>query len=268
MQNYKPGTDVPITFSLLGESGAVLTPTAMQWRVLDEAEVELQSWAGVGTMPTTSEITITIPGALNVLTPPAVRGIRCIELEITTAAGTVTLTDQVMIQGSTALVFGTNSFQTFGQATLLAEDFTSEQLGGWISAVREDREKAMIQAYQRILLLPLHASYVDGMNQSALASDTVISNISGQLRYMSPAEMRNVNPRLMTALRAAQLVEAVDILSYDPVAQARLNGLQSMTTGESSQFFRTAKPLELGICSKAMTYLQPWVRYNTRIGRA
>ena len=268
MQNFKPGTLVPISFSLLDESGEVLKPTAIRWRVLDETEQMIADWVDMGAMPTTSEITLPIPSSTTTLAPGVLRGIRTVEMEVTTALGTVTLTEQLMLQGPTALAFGINSFQTFSQAILLAEDFTPDQMQGWLAVERETREKALIQAYQRILLLPLNTNMVDGWNQSMLTTDTVVASLNGRLKFLSPEQMLNLAPTLLTALRSAQLVEAFDILAYDPVAEARRAGLNAVTVGESSQFFRPIKPLELPICTKAMAYLQQWVRFGAVIGRS
>lgn len=267
MQNFKPGTDVPLTFSLVDESGVVLTPVSLRWRVLNEADVELQAWTVVSTMPSTSQFTVTIPSALTALIAPQLRGVRTVELEVTTTAVVVTLSDAIMIQGATVLAFGINTFQTYGQAILLAEDFTPDQIADWSGSDRDTREKAMIQAYQRILQLPIHTGGTEGWNQSMLTSDTVISNIGSQLRYMTPAQMLNLYPALLTALRSAQFVEAASILKSDPTRAARAEGLLSLTVGESSQFFQAGKALEHPVCKEALAYLQRWIRTTARIGR-
>lgn len=268
MLNFKPGTDVPLTFSLVDESGATLTPTALRWRVLDEAEVVLQDWTVISAMPVVSTQAVVVLAVNTALVSPALRGIRTVEMEVTSAAGVLTLTESIMLQGSTALAFGINTFQTFGQAMLLAENFTPDQTSAWVAADRETKEKALIQAYERILQLPIRTGGTEGWNQSMLTQDTVISNIGARLPYMTPAQMANLYPPLMVALRSAQIAEANSVLNFDPIAAARDDGMISMTVGESSQFFRAAKPLDLPVCKAAMAYLQRWVRITGKIGRA
>lgn len=267
MQNFKPGTDVPMTFSLVDESGVVLTPTALRWRVLNEAEEELLTWQTIATMPSTSEVPILIPLAHTGLVSPALRGIRTVELEVTTAKSVVLLSDSIMLQGATALAFGVNSFQTYAQAILASEDLAVTQTSGWTASDRETREKAMIEAYNRIMLLPIGMHYDDA--QSMLTVDTsFIGNFGPQmLRNMTPAQMLTLYPPLLVALRRAQVIETVEILNGDPVTAARNSGITGITVGESSQFFRATKPLDFPVCPRAMAVLQRWVRYGARIGR-
>lgn len=268
MQNYKPGTNVPLTFSLVDESGSFLTPTAITWRILDEAETVLQGWTAIGTLPTTSDLTVTIPLALTALTPPAMRALRTVELEVVTARGTVQLSDSIMLQGTTALAFGINTFQTYAQALLFTEDFTGESIAGWTAADRESREKALIEAYRRIMLCPLGMHFND--QQSMLTQNFSYQRGFGpyMLRDMTPAQILTIYTPMLTDLRRAQTVEANDILIADPILEARKNGMTSMTVGESSQFFRAAKPLDLPIGPRAMKHLERWIRFGARIGRS
>ena len=269
MQNFKPGSDVPVTFVLTDEAGNVLTPTQLRWRVLDEAEAVMIDWTAITPMPSVSDVVVTVPSAYTTLVAPALRGIRTIELEITTASGgTVFMSEVVMLQGATALSFGINSFQTYSQALLLSEDMIDEHVAGWGPASRETREKALIEAYKRIMQLPIGMHFDD--QQSMLQIDTQFLQNYGplMLRYMTPAQMQGIYKPMMKALQLAQVTEATEILNGDPVSAARKQGILSQTVGESSQFFRPAKPLELVVSTRTINILQRWVRFNTRIGRA
>lgn len=266
MQNYKPGTDVPLTFDLVSDAGEILQPTALLWRILDEAETELQGWSNVA-VPSTSEITLTIPALLTALTPPALRAIRTVELQVITADGTILLSDAALLQGITALAFGVNTFQTYTQALLLSEDSVSDQIPGWAASPRDIREKALIEAFQRILMMPIGMHFND--QQSMLQIDTTFVYNYGpnMLRYMTPAQMGALYTPLLVALRKAQLIEADDVLNPDPVLAARRSGMSSNIAGEASQFFRSSKPLDMPICDRAMKYLQRWVRFGAVISR-
>jgi hypothetical protein len=173
-----------------------------------------------------------------------------------------------MLQGATALTFGINTFQTYAQAILLAEDFTPDSMAGWVANGRENREKALIQAFRRIMQCPIGAHYED--QQSMLTQDASFLRSFGpyMLRNQTPAQILALYPPMLADLCRAQVMEADDILSADPVMEARQNGLVSTTNGESSQQFLAVKPLDLPVGSRAMKNLQRWVRFNTRIGRS
>lgn len=48
----------------------------------------------------------------------------------------------------------------------------------------------------------------------------------------------------------------------------RRAGIMSATVGESSQFFRTQKPIEGVVCKRALKELTPYVINRVKIGRA
>ena len=267
MLNYKPNTSAKLTFSLQNEDGVFLTPTSLQWRVLDEAEAVLQDWTSVNSLPASSELEVTIPQTLTFLIAPAVRGIRTVEVEVTTASGTYVLTESVLIQGATALALGINTFNTYAQAMLESENYVPDNIAGWSGAVREDREKALIEAYRRIMMLPIGVHF-DNM-QSRLSQDAFIARNFGpsMLRDMTPEQIAGLHAPMLTDLRRAQIVEADEILNVDVAAQARNDGVTSITVGESSQTFKASKPLLLGASIRTINILQRWVRFGARIER-
>lgn len=266
MQNYAPGGAIQVTINLLNEAGADLTPVALRWRVLDEAETVLQDWT-VASLPAPTEksVTVTVLGALNILTPPATRGLRTVELEVTTAAGMVVLTESVLLQATSALMVGYNSFCTYAQALMTVQDYSDRTVTGWESATRDQRERALIEAFNSIRRMPL----IVGVEENLYSAGRGLVRDYGWLSLLEPDEyLSNVSARQQKALRAAQLLEASEVMNADPVLIARRNGLMSMTVGESSQFFRTGKPMEAPmLSSQAIEILKPWLRYSTTIGR-
>lgn len=264
---YLPGNDIAVAFDL------ALAPLALRWRVLDEAEAQLQGWTVVTPLPGVGAFALTIPAALTALAAPALRGIRTVELEITTAFGSSIESVCLFLQGSTALAFGINTFQTHAQAMLLAQDYVVEQMPGWGASPRPSRERAMIEAFRRILLLPIGIHF--NLEQSMLTADASYLVRSGpyMLRNLTPAQMRTLYEPLLAALCESQLMEAEDILSHDSIAAAQRAGLSSLTVGESSQTFRgntvgVSQPLQLAVCARAIAPLQRWLRYGARIGRS
>ena len=124
---------------------------------------------------------------------------------------------------------------------------------GWMrESRREERERALIEAYLAILQMPL---FIRSAGRSLAA-------------FLEEFGMAELDEKLLTALRRAQVLEASEILNADPTTLARRNGLISMTVGESSQFYGTSKPLDLPLLSRqAIKMLSPWISYSVRIGR-
>lgn len=268
MQSYTPGKPAAVTFALVDGDGNALAPTALRARILDENEVLLQDWTDQ-TVPavTESEVTVSVLGALNILTPPATRGARVVELEVTTAAGTIVLSQTIMLGGSSALCFGINTVLAYPAAEVLAADFVPLQMAGWHAAPRSEREQALIEAYSRMLRLHLTLRFDD--QQSMLTFDGEFDQIFGPMRleYLTPGQILKLFPPFLKSLKRAQLVEADDILNGDVVRKAREAGLISNTVGESSQFFRSAKPLETAVGKRALEELTYYIKFTARIGR-
>lgn len=279
MQNYAPGSPVILSFALRGEDDTVLTPTALRWRVLDEDDTVLQDWTPVSVPENYQEtLELTVLGALNILTPPNLRGMRVGELEITTAEGAVMVTAQALLQSTTALSMGVNTFSTYSQACLASQDFTESTLAGWVrSEQRDERERALIEAHRAILQLPLQVSTTDLEVDDLQASQYFTIGASHWRSGGRTVALRNIRPEDYTlrvplvmrkALAAAQLVEASQILDADPAMLARRNGIVSMTVGESSQFFGQGKPLDTPVMNKlVLKMLSRWLDYSVRIGR-
>lgn len=269
MRTYLPSTDIPVTFSLVDEAGSAIIPTSLQWRLLDELNSEVVSWTSVLSLPASSEFTTTIISLYTGLPAGEYRGLRTIEARATVAGGAFhTFSETVIIQASSILGFGVNTFMTYEQALMASLDFVPTDIQGWIDADKSMREQALIGAYENILRLPLVVEFDNIIGQSMLIPDAPLLAMSRLLRDMTPTEMGHLSPRMSKALKKAQIAEAANILNGDPVTAARNNGLISMTVGESSQFFRTQKPLDLPVCPKAMAYLSRWVRFSARIGRS
>lgn len=270
MQSYKLGSEITLTFEFVNESGVALTPASLSWRFLDEKGVELQTWSA-GFQPATPSSTsaqVVIPSALTTISGN--RALRIVELELTGADGSIAvLTKSFFIQARelSTLVFGANTFQTYGEALSLSANFTDSQVANWVTAGREAQEQALMQAFQSILQLPLKTNATDSWDKSYLQNDSFIMSNYGSLKHMTPAQMSNLPLILLNALKNAQLIEAVDVLTIDPLAEVRDSGVLSVKVGESSQFFRAVKPIEFPVCKAAMAYLQPWVRIGSRIGR-
>lgn len=263
MQTFAPSKPVTLTFSLQTE-GEVLVATGLRSRIKDEADTVLQDWAAVTLPLETGDATVevTVIAGLNILTPPATRGARVVELEVQTVEGTIVLSQSFMLQGSTALTFGSNTFLTYTGAVVEAANFVPMQMPGWHAVDRAIQEQALIEAYGRIMRLPIVIEYDD--------SQSIVRDIGEdpwRLVDLTPAQIARLDAKMLASLKTAQLVEANEILSDDPVKAARRDGVVSMSVGESSQFFGTSKPLDLGVSPRTVQYLQRWLRYGAVLAR-
>lgn len=264
MQNYAPNTAVTVTAQLVGDDGNPLVPTSLQWRVLDESDTELQAWASVTLPdPTAPVVSVTVSDALNTLGAGVVRGIRRIEFKVVTATSTVVIDQSYLLQASSALVFGVNTFLTHSQALLLSMDFAPSYLVGWRNALtKEDQEQALIQAHSRLVRLRYHMEFTDDQSR-------IIYHPWGRSSFidLTPAQVADLEANMLKALKRAQLIEAAHVLTEDGVNAARKDGLMSMTVGESSQFFVPSKPLDLGVCRDAYAEIARYVDRTIRLGR-
>lgn len=256
MDIYTPGGPVALTFPLRNEAGDILEPSSLRWRVLDEDELVVMDWTPPASLAIVQdEYSVTIDASYTTLAAGSVRGIRLVELELTTPAGIHVLSQEFLLQSGSILTVGENSFCSYMRALMVAEDFTEQSMSGWQRETRRvERERALIEAYRAIMRLPLFSSRSGGVTLSSAMATGGVAGLDSDLRQ---------------ALFQAQVMEANEVLNADPVAIARRNGLLSMTVGESSQYFGSSKPLECPVMSRqALKALGPWVSYSVKIGRA
>jgi len=270
MQSYSPGTPVVMNFLLEDDSGAPIVPNSYRWRLSDESGAVLQDWQLTNVSNPASldgVVTITIPAILTTLAAGQVRGARSVDLEITQGSQIFNLTQAVIIRGSTALVVGVNSLVTYLQAALLSEDLSQRTMTGWNGNLSQaDRERALTEAYKRLDRMNLKLEIDAQTRVVGWRGDRVVLS-----DFDTPAKLAGLDADLLAALKRAQVIEASEILRDDPVAMAREEGLMSTSVGESSQFFRTGKPIPKWICpisEAALAEIARWVRISVRIGRS
>lgn len=253
------GTDVSITLPLQDGAGAAVVPTALDWRILDESEAVLQDWTAISvTMPAQAQVDLTIPGTLNTLADGALYGMRLVELRVTHAGGTLTIPSLYTIERDVKLIPMVNSFGTMMQLQIAAQHLRADDVMHFEGASEDERTRALLAAFRAIFNMPITV-----LDEKGVAL--------GWLRDMDvPTRMLKVGPTMMADLRAAQVLAAADALALpgNPVMQARMSGIISMTVGESSQFFGTSKPLDLPVGKAAMQLLSRYIRRSNKIGRA
>lgn len=253
------GLDAIITLSLAGISGGSVAPSEVKWRVVDELDQALIGWTQL-VLPSgpVSELSVTVPGALNTLPAGEVYGMRTVELQVTIGGAQSLLNSTYALEASTKLVPMVNSYGTINQLLVASQYAPSSDVMHLTGASEDDRFRALLGSYIAIEQLPLMVVSDNGKEM-------------GWLRDMDAAtRTAKIEPQMRRALMTAQILDAANVLAmpFDAVHQARMKGLVSMTVGESSQFFGTARPLEMPIARNAMRTLARYLRRSVRLGRA
>lgn len=265
MNVYPAGTTVIVTVPFVNYNGDPVTPTALSVRVLDETD-SLLATLSVDLEPESTEVDVEIPAAYNNLAAGVTDGARAVELVMTTSEGSIPTTLHYALRTVVRLIVPSNSFQTFTQANLTAAKMAN--LTGWSSATDYQRQNALLMAYRRITRLSFKISYDPGdlFTYAGMGEEVTVSR--AVWLTMTEAEFGEYPADFREALCMAQIAEANEQLGGDLIGRKRRDGILSESIGESSMMFRTGKPLDFGICSEAMKFLQGYHNFTIRIGRA
>jgi hypothetical protein len=233
MRRLLAGRDVPVTISL--PVGA----TAVSWRVLGELGQELRAWASASGLVNAGIFEAVVEAVHNTVVSGT--SVRTVELEIAGAEGTTLVSDSYILTATSALVALENTFASYHEALLISASQPEKNVAEWLEADRDSREIALAAAYRRVLFAPIP--------------------------MLDREQLAETDPKLMAALKVAQVLQASHMLKSDEFSQMRENGVMSMTVGESSQFLRTMGPVELPLCRPALDALAGWIRWSVRAGR-
>jgi hypothetical protein len=87
------------------------------------------------------------------------------------------------------------------------------------------------------------------------------------IKLLDRAQLEQLEPTFLKALRYAQVTEADSLMGGDPVNQLRRDGLISQTVGESSSYFGQKQPIDLSVSKKALGRLRGYITYSVPIAR-
>lgn len=258
MQSVLGGQEVTWVIPLYTEGGVVIPATAIEYRVIDQGEVEKVARTPlVGFTSGADSASVTVLAAANALAVQAGRELRMIELFVTTPDGTVKLQYSYVIEAELLLAIGVNSFQGYPSALMVGYELPA--VDSWNTASKGDRINALIAAWRNISKLRLRDVEDESMSRIAPFND---------IAEMTAAEFALLSADMRAALARAQVLEADYLLGGDEVGDVRRAGVMSMTVGESSNFFRPSKPYEAAVCKRAMKELSKYtVPGNARIAR-
>ncbi len=255
MQAILGGQAATWVIPLESEGGVQLSATGIQYRVTKQDGTELLAKTPlVGYVAGDVTATVTVSALVNTLAnATAGRELRMIELFVTTADGIVKVEYSYVIEAEALLAVGVNSFQSYGSALMTAYELPNVE--GWNQAVKLNRVNALIAAWRNIGKLHLQDSVVTAMNRLGASQLMPNENVTA----MTADEYSTLSLEMRNALSRAQILEADFLLGGDEVGDIRRSGIMSATVGESSQFFRPAKPLEAAVCKRAMRELSAYI---------
>lgn len=262
MEVYRAGSPAKVAIEAADDNGGVVEATSAVYTVLDEsgAAVTTGSVASI----TGGEIEVSLTSADMQLADGATRGAREIRVDFATPAGTVTNIKVFLIEGASTLEVMTNTFQTFGQATLTASEMP--ELRSWNLKTDYERRNALVAAFHNIAKLAFRVERPEAQNRitDRLWTPATVEDIT----VLTAEELAVMPAKFIKALRRAQVAEADTLLGGDVVGEHRRMGLMSHTIGEVSQMFRPGTPLILSVSHEALKHLTGYVIWSAKVARA
>ncbi|MCK5643216.1 MAG: hypothetical protein KAJ19_20575 [Gammaproteobacteria bacterium] len=252
MRIFEPSVDVTVKLPFVDDEGASITPTGLDYTIVNEFGVEVVTTTNIPVIPTTGEVEITVEGVNNDLAVDAVRGYRQIILTMTTAADSIIIREGYIIELSASLVLLTNSFQTYEEALLNSREIILE---GWNAANEEHRRSAMAQAYDRFGGFKWQFNFTNDTYQVKT------------LDLLTAAEWALLDSRHTHDFRMAQLAQADYHLDGSTIEKDIDDGLQSSSQGEVSQFYRPRATLTLALSRHALQYVGKYINWTPTITR-
>lgn len=269
MKTYDAGESFNLTIDIT----PVGVPTSATYRVLDQAGVIVVDATVLTVYGDDESLSIPITSAITTLTEGVRRRLLDVHLEVSGDNGELfKFRESALIQNLTNLLIPAESFQSVNEATLIAMDI--HQLDNWTASDHETRRQAMIEAAHRISLVRF--IYFNDLETEFFNHVTSIDNIDLreswgnrriELSAMTLEEFNELPERFISDLKVAQVIEADTVLGLETSEDKRASGVLSDTVGETSQMFRTGKPMSAVICKRAMRRLSRWIDSTWRAGR-
>ena len=256
---YYEGDDATVSFDHVDHSGQQITPISVVYTILDKDGNEiLGTTAGVvGLDPTVIEI----DGTYNTFDVDFIgdTDYRLVKAEFDDGTNTVTHMQGYFIKKVTALVAGENSFQTLESAKVTSLDIVNSD--SFNTATDSEKITALKNAFNALRKYTVNIYY----GQDHLYSGYRYVTLS----TLTAEQMNSLDSDLLNALKRAQVIQSNFLmLPENSLIRKRREGMLSETIGESSNMFRTSKPIQTIVCREALDELSEYIVTSKKIGRA
>lgn len=244
---YPAGQSRSFNVEYVGDNNSLMSPSSASYILLDENDLELIPPTPLDMTSSPTSSVIEVVAANNTLTDTN-RAFRRLIVDYSDSLSSYQVEIPYIIESIGVVSAGENSFASYG--SLILESLNLSNMEAFNEASISDQRAALINAWHNISNISV--SGIEGVSKT----DQITSEMIGE-----------INPRIMQRLKQAQLIEANFILGGDPIEDRRRSGMISDSSGESAQFFRTSKPLELPVCKDAVKKLGGLVKWNMKISR-
>lgn len=258
MNSYLPGQALSLAVSLVDRSGAAVQATAVSFRVLDAAGLEVQAPVPVTiATPPVSSVTLEITQAANTLVAGVTSAARAVEITVTTAAGKFIQMDYYVLMAGDGLEVGQNTFATMTEAVAIAFDMS--WMDGWHASTIDARVGALKAAREDLCRLTYRYSPEDDQTRIVHSPDLFTID----LKDYDATELATLSAGFRQALKRAQVIQADYRLAGSTTERQREDGLMSRTVGESSEMYRPGMgPIKYPVCKAAMAALSGYLEMN------
>ncbi len=255
--------DAGESFSLTIDISRVANPVSATYEIADQTGVNLLPETSLTVYGDDESLEIPITSDLTTLDADTRRRVLVVTLQVRGSDDIfIKFSESILIQDLEKLDIPRESFQTVNQANMLAMDVF--QIDNWLAASDEDRRKALIEAAHRIKTLRFDMT--DWLDDEHVTFEGVQGGFAFEV--MARETFDSLPKPFIHDLLMAQIIEADEILGYGATAESkRHSGILSDTVGETSQMFRSGKPVHTGICMRAFRYLTRWTSRSWSINR-
>ena len=171
--------------------------------------------------------------------------------------------ESVLIQKSSQLEVPTDSFMTVNEAVLVSMDIFG--MDDWSAADSDDRRRALIEATHRLKQLRYKLFTEEPFDH--VEFEAIADIIPYGFEGMTKEQFDDLPPRFLRDVKLALVVEANEVLGGESAQEKRKSGVLSDTVGETSQMFRTGRPMDTIISNRAMSHVKRWVDTAWRVRR-
>lgn len=246
MQTHIPNINVQVVFPIPQDNTFVsgtVTLTDENETAVDVYEMDAGDYGMVDYMHT-------VKAQFNVIGERPL-GLRTVLMELIDDEGlSHTQSHRYYVSNPKPLSIGVNSLLTYVQALMIVPELSNLQ--GWYMASEAQHVAAMTEAYNTLSRFPLNRSFVHQ-----------------RITDYSKEELENaVLKDALADFCRAQVLHANYLLGGEVEKSMRDNGVMSHSVGESTTFFRTSKPLDYGISSRAYQYISRYINRDVVINHA